>query len=697
MTWHSLEPEPSERAQSEVVGVTLLVGVFALFAIIVGVVVIGSVSDQADDGPLVELNVSATYTDLVLVHEGGDNLDASAVTVIVRQDGEEWRYGLDSFAESSGTDPSQFAGGERWNRSHDLAVDQARLSITHEPSNTVLYEERLAVPPETNERPTARFDYAPSKPGTGEQVTFDASASSDPDGTVANYTWTFGDGTTTETADPVVNHTYLSPGEYEARVRVTDDDGATRTKTKTLLVNSPPSAAVTVDCTEQDCTFNAGGSTDDGAIANYTWAFGDGNTTTTTDPVVEHTYPDGGSYDLTLTVTDEFGATDTATSTVEINDPPTAAFTYTPDQPQAGEQITFDASASSDPNGVIASYEWDFDGDGTTDATGETVTHTYSDGGQYTATLTVTDDDSVTNATTVTIDVRDSPSAAFTYTPSKPTPSETITFDGSNSTSDGSIASYEWDFDGDGVTDATGQQVTHAYTTAGSYNVTMTVIDGIGASDTTRKSVTVSEPPTESFTYQPTVPETGESFTVDASGSSDPDGSIASYEWDFDGDGATDATGRQATHVYDDGGAHDVTLTVTDDTGRTASSTRTIEINAPPVANYTYTRNGNEVTLNASSSYDPDSTDFVWQYRWDIDGDGEYEITNYLSPTTTVEISNQSKPSNITLSVSDGDGLSNTTTRQLPYSVEVSSPGFGAAVVVVAVLVGGWLRRRRGE
>ena len=513
---------PTIRAQSEVVGVTLLVGVFALFAIIVGVVVIGSVSDQADDGPLVELNVSATYTDLVLVHEGGDNLDASAVTAIVRQDGEEWRYGLDSFAEISGTDPSQFAGGERWNRSHDLAVDQARLSITHEPSNTVLYDERLAVPPETNERPTARFDYAPSKPGTGEQVTFDASASSDPDGTVANYTWTFGDGTTTETTDPVVNHTYLSPGEYEARVRVTDDDGATRTKTKTLLANSPPSAAVTVDCTERDCTFNAGGSTDDGAIANYTWAYGDGTTTETTDPVVEHTYPDGGSYDLTLTVTDAFGATDTATSTVEINDPPTAAFTYTPDQPQAGEQITFDASASSDPNGSIASYEWDFDGDGATDATGETVTHTYSDGGQYTATLTVTDDDGVTNAT-----------------------SETLT-------------------------------------------------------------------------------------------------------------------------VY-----------------------------APPVATFTTTRDGNEVIVNASDSFDPDGGNLT--YRWYTDGlFGPVFLEETTDPVTRFDIVGENGQSTIELEVEDDDGQTETTTQTVDYQVEVSSPGFGAAVVVVAVLVGGWLRRRRG-
>jgi len=511
-----------QRAQSEVVGVALLVGVFAILTIIVGVVVLGNVTDQADGGPLVDINASATYTDLVVVHEGGDALDAGEGTVIARQGNDEWRYGLDTFTESKGSDPSQFDGGERWDRTHDLAVAQARILLVHDPSNTVLYDERLVVPPETNERPTARFDYTPTGPGTGEQITFDASGSSD-DGEIENYTWTFGDGTTTETTDPVVNHTYASPGEYDVWVTVTDDGGSTAATTKTLLANSPPSADVTFDCTEQACTFDASGSTDDGTIANYTWTFGDGNTTTA-DAVADHTYPDSGSYDVTLTITDEFGETDTATVTVEINDPPTAAFSYTPDQPQEGEQVTFDASASSDPNGVVSSYQWDFDGDGTIDATGETATHTYSDGGQYMATLTVTDDDGVSNTT-----------------------SETLT-------------------------------------------------------------------------------------------------------------------------VY-----------------------------GPPVATFTTERDGNEVIVNASGSYDPDGGSLT--YRWYTDGPfgGRTLLEETTDPVTRFGISSDSGQSTIELEVEDDEAQTDTATRTVPYQVEVSSPGFGAAALVVAVLVGGWLTRRRRE
>ncbi len=89
------------------------------------------------------------------------------------------------------------------------------------------------------------------------------------------------------------------------------------------------------------------------------------------------------------------------------NDPPTAAFDVVPAEPTVDETVSFDATGSSDPDGSITSYEWDF-GDGTT-ATGETVTHEYGAPGTRTVTLTVTDGDGTTNTTTRTVRVRPSP------------------------------------------------------------------------------------------------------------------------------------------------------------------------------------------------------------------------------------------------------------------------------------------------
>ena len=93
------------------------------------------------------------------------------------------------------------------------------------------------------------------------------------------------------------------------------------------------------------------------------------------------------------------------------NEDPTASFTYSPDSPEAGQQVSFDASGSSDDSS-IANYEWDLDGDGTTDATGASVAHTFDAAGSYDVELTVTDDDGATATATQTVSVSAAPDPA---------------------------------------------------------------------------------------------------------------------------------------------------------------------------------------------------------------------------------------------------------------------------------------------
>ncbi len=86
--------------------------------------------------------------------------------------------------------------------------------------------------------------------------------------------------------------------------------------------------------------------------------------------------------------------------------PPTADFIYTPENPKPGELILFDGSDSFDFDGEVVSYEWDFDGDGKTDATGITAHTSFATAGSYDVTLTITDDTGNTDAITYTIDVK---------------------------------------------------------------------------------------------------------------------------------------------------------------------------------------------------------------------------------------------------------------------------------------------------
>ena len=189
----------------------------------------------------------------------------------------------------------------------------------------------------------------------------------------------------------------------------------------------------------------------------------------------------------------------TTTITVQTtpdNQDPSASFSASPSDPTVGDSVSFDASGSSDPDGSIVSYEWDF-GDGTS-ATGASPSHSYDSAGSYTVSLTVTDDDGATATTQQTITVSEAapenqaPSASFSASPSDPAVGDSVSFDASGSSdADGSIASYEWDF-GDGSTDS-GESVTHTFSSPGDYDVELTVTDDDGATDTTTQTVSVAE------------------------------------------------------------------------------------------------------------------------------------------------------------------------------------------------------------
>jgi PKD repeat protein len=193
----------------------------------------------------------------------------------------------------------------------------------------------------------------------------------------------------------------------------TYEDAQSRTVTVTVEVpaNHPPTAAFSWrqgTLSVPVIYFDASASSDtDGPIASYTWDFGDEVTSTTTDRFPSHNYEVPGTYYVTLTVTDDDGATDsvshevTAVGDPPLNDPPTADFSWEQrweDLPAGFLTIQFDALNSHDWDGSIVSYAWDF-GDGEK-ATGTNLfnpLHYYASAGTYTVTLTVTDDDGAWN------------------------------------------------------------------------------------------------------------------------------------------------------------------------------------------------------------------------------------------------------------------------------------------------------------
>ncbi|MEV6284941.1 PKD domain-containing protein [Kribbella sp. NPDC051770] len=233
---------------------------------------------------------------------------------------------------------------------------------------------------------------------------YSSAGSADPDGTIASYAWTFGDGGTSTDANP--SYRYAAAGTYSVGLTVTDNRGGTATKTQNVVVthvNTLPTATFGESCDSLTCAFDGSASSDvDGPITNYAWNFGDSTTGSGATP--SHTYAASGTYTVTLTVTDNEGGTKATSHPVtvtRINQGPTASFTTDCTDLACGTN----AGASNDPDGTITDYAWNF-GDSAT-GSGATASHTYAAAGTYTISLTVTDNDGATASTTRTVSVVD--------------------------------------------------------------------------------------------------------------------------------------------------------------------------------------------------------------------------------------------------------------------------------------------------
>ncbi|MDD3492036.1 MAG: PKD domain-containing protein [Candidatus Thermoplasmatota archaeon] len=255
-----------------------------------------------------------------------------------------------------------------------------------------------------NVAPVANFTFSPASPTDLDDVTFNASLSHDPDGSIVNYTWNFGDGTTGHGAVTVYN--YNNDGTYTVRLTVRDDHGSQASRETLLQVaNVIPVANFTYSVDDYLVSFTSTSLDRDGTIASYVWDFGDSNISYDRNPF--NLYGSQGAYEVTLTVTDNDGATDTTSRTLTIgeapsNQAPNADFTYTPTTPTTQDTITF-TDQSTDSDGTLTSHAWNF-GDGTTSTT-PNPTHQYTTPGTYTVTLTITDNDGATDTTSQNINI----------------------------------------------------------------------------------------------------------------------------------------------------------------------------------------------------------------------------------------------------------------------------------------------------
>ncbi|RWZ83230.1 PKD domain-containing protein [Glutamicibacter sp. HZAU] len=523
-----------------------------------------------------------------------------------------------------------------------------------------------------NQAPVAAFEHV----AQGLNVQFDASSSADADGTISDYSWDFGDGSTQAASTEGITHVYEQAGEYTVTLTITDDRGGQATASAQVTVAElpkPPVAAFTSEQNGLKLSVDGSTSTDpDGEITAWSWDFGDGSGTQTGETAT-HTYTEDGTYTVTLTVTDDQDETASTTAEVTVaNGAPQASMEISLD----GLKLNVDGSSSSDAEGGELSYAWDF-GDGNTASTA-TAENTYAAEGTYEVTLTVTDAQGATGTTTQEVTVQVANTAPVVMVSSVIT-DLTVALDASASTdADGEIVSYEWNF-ADGTT-ATGATVEHTYATTDTYLITLVVTDDDGAQTTEEILVQVFEAglnePTPAFVTSTDQLE----LTVDASGSLPPEngGEITGYEWDF-GDSAT-ASGVTATHTYAEAGTYDVTLTVhAGERSRQLTQTVSVTLGQGPVAQFATTVNGLALQVDAAKSQAGDGaiTDYLWDFGDGTTGTGEQASHRYSADGEYT----------VTLTLTDANGAQASTANTVAVANDAPVAAFSIATDGLGIAV----------
>jgi len=603
----------------------------------------------------------SSWTTYLIAQGLGENDTAS---IDVASDGTVW-------AGHTGSGVSKFTGSTPWTvytTANGLANNNVYGIDTESPTivwfatgggGVTKYD--FTPPP-----PDAQFSGSPTSGTKPLTVNFTDSST----GTVTSWSWTFGDSGTSTQQSP--SHQYQNAGTYTVSLTATGPTGTdTETKTNYITVNDvpPPTAnfygsptsgtvPLTVNFTD----------TSTGSVTAWSWTFGDSGTSTQQSP--SHQYTSVGTYTVSLTATGPGGSdNETKTNYIVVNNvaAPVANFYGSPTSGERPLTVNFTNTST----GSVTSWSWTFGDSGT--STQQNPSHIYSNPGAYTVSLTAngpggSDVETKSNYITVT-----SPPAEPNFVADVTSGLVPLTVQFTD-TSTGTIDTWKWDFNGDGVfeySDSHGEIEPTTYSTIGVYNVTLKVRD-----DYTNEYFSKTR---YSYINAMGPQEPNAEFTADSNSGSAPltviftdkttGTDVNGWSWNF-GDSAT-STLQSPTHVYNSQGTYTVSLTATSVYG-TDTETKTDYVivgpPVPPVANFVAIPTSGYTPMDVN--FFDTSTGSITSWSWTF---GDSSTSTAKNPTHTYQ-------SNGTYSVTlvvDGPAGSDSMTKT-NYIVSSTAPPMDA-------------------
>ena len=615
------------------------------------------VFDPNQPVPKFKANPTTTYPDTPIEFDASESHAAEDTNYIIEL--YEWDFG------DGTTDTGMIVSHSYDEIDNFPASYTVSLTVTDNatPSNSITLTKEnyiTILDPTATYPPVASFSWWPEIPFEGETISFDASASYDPDGGSLSYSWEFGDESTGTGENP--SHLYSVDGVYLVNLTVTDEEDTTDTVSHEITVyNQDPANTmpdVYLHCKE---------------------------------------YRGSGWFDI--------GST-SANGIITLNGDSANLYKFSP-------YDRFSNDDTNDPEGFLRQYKWSIEGEGinpdynniwktlvdgddedndpddeipdSVELFGYIGEDNWQAGNTYSVTLTVMDEQGGVSSATINMQIHGPPTLTDPdVDPDVGTPSEDYTYTVTYTDPDGDAPTIHRLYidGGDQWTDNV-NKISGSYKTGAVYQATNPddLSDGMhnfyfvfndGSHDdvttSTQNGPNVGSNPPTAVASIPAGGDAGESLTFDGSQSTDSDGYIVSYEWNF-GDGYT-GSGQTKTHSYQDAGTYTVTLTVEDNEGLTNTDTETISIRGPPVAVITGPSSGQknqQLNYDGSSSYDTDENgQHITWYKWWKHTGVSWVLVGSGSSMTSVTISFITKgQKGIKLEVTDDEGKTGTITKDI--------------------------------
>ena len=385
----------------------------------------GNGSSQANPSHTYATAGSYTVTLTVTDDDGASNTASATVTVTVTAPNvapvasfTSTVYDLTASFTDTSSDSDGSIASYSWDFGDGNGSSQANPSHTYAAAGS--YTVFLTVTDDDGASNTASATVTVTAPNVAPAASFTSTVtgltanftdtSSDSDGSIASHSWDFGDGNGSSLQNPA--HTYAVAGTYTVMLTVIDNEGASNSALSSVTVTAPnvaPTANFSSSVTDLSASFTDASTDADGTVVSFSWDFGDGNGSNQQNPV--HVFAASGNYVVTLTVTDDDGASNSISASITAtapNVPPVASFTTS----ITDLAVRF-ADTSADSDGSIVGWSWQF-GDGNSSSS-QNPLHSYAAAGSYTVTLMVTDDDGAVAEVNATISVEAPVSASVKF------------------------------------------------------------------------------------------------------------------------------------------------------------------------------------------------------------------------------------------------------------------------------------------